>query len=81
MASSLVTFIQQKGNWSSHAAALGLVLEHSPGWKLKPIDENHFKIYSEGTFYAIIFFPILNNKNIKLLLDVNYFFSSWICDC
>jgi uncharacterized protein YaiE (UPF0345 family) len=54
MASSLVTFIQQEGNWSLYAGALGLVLEQSPGWKLKAIDEHYFKIYSEGTFYALI---------------------------
>jgi hypothetical protein len=47
--SSLVTFTQQEKIQSSvrtYAGSLDLVLQQSTEWKLKEVDEHHFKIYS-----------------------------------
>jgi hypothetical protein len=59
---ALTTFSFLSGHLAAEQGGVAVVAEAGTRWMLKPIDENHFKIFTaDGNLHFNSFFPLLKN--------------------
>jgi hypothetical protein len=53
-ATCLLTFSHQAGNLSSASGSICLEAEEATKWRVKAVDDNHIKIYSDGNYSCLL---------------------------